>query len=914
MPPSSLFFAIDSMALFYRSYFAMIRNPLINSRGLNTSGLRGVVQQILRILEEDKPEYLAVASDSSEPTFRHERFPAYKATREKMPEDLVEQLPYLPRLVEALHLPYLILPGYEADDIIGTLMSWCSEADLEGVMVTSDKDYMQLITDKITLLNHHGNRIGKAGVFEKFQCAPGQVIDILGLMGDSSDNVPGVKGVGEKTAIKLIQEFGSIDSVYKNLDSVSSASLRTKLENDRDAAFLSRELVTIFREVPLNIQLEDLKPSEIKISENVAFHQILEELEFNTLLKRLTAVHKSNKTKHSNKIIPQPETYSEQEISTQLQPIRVSTEIIGESSWHNWMHSQSITKQKPLAIIADANFINQHDAQWMGIALCSQAEQAVYWPFGKTMPEKLRDLLQDATLPKIVRDTKHLCQLCKNQGVSVQGIVGDLMIAAHLTDSLEKRFDLGFLVQRRLQKKLSQQLPDNSSVQLSMLTEPNPERADYFGEWAAATLQLWEGLSKQLRQNHLTELFQYVELPLAHCIAEMEYEGIRINTEQLSKIADEFEKRLNDLRSTVHAIADSDFNLNSVVELQEVLYKKFKLHEACGIKPKKIKLGIGLSTDEETLEKMSEYPLPRIILDYRSLNKLKNTYIDQLPTYVHPKTQRIHSTFHQVSTATGRLSSDTPNLQNIPIRSAEGRRIRKVFLPSKSGNQLLAADYSQIELRVAAHYSKDPTFLDAYRHERDIHSLTASAIFQVTPEEVTREQRSKAKEVNFGLIYRMGPDRLSIVTQTSKAEAKVFIEAYFQRYSTIHALQEHFLEKARKEGYANTLLGRRRLIPDINGKGLSKRLAEGAAINTPIQGSAAEIIKLAMISVNRRLQSEEMDTRMVLSIHDELVFDVPEAEIQKASLIIKEEMENVIVLEVPLVVEIGLGDNWLEAH
>ncbi len=482
----------------------------------------------------------------------------------------------------------------------------------------------------------------------------------------------------------------------------------------------------------------------------------------------------------------------------------------------------------------------------------TKGKKAIYWPFGETIPKQLKELLEDATVPKVVGDFKQICQLCQNQDISVQGIIGDLMIAAHLTDSLEKRFELDFLVQRRLQKKLTQQPPSNSSAQLSMLTEPDPERGKYFGERAAATLQVWESLSKHLKQNQLADLFEYLELPLAHCIAAMEYEGIRVNTEQLSEISEEFEKRLNDLRSKVHSIADKEFNLNSVVELQEVLYEKFKLHEACGIKPKKIKLGMGLSTDEETLEKMSKYPLPRTILDYRSLNKLKNTYIDQLPTYVHPRTKRIHSTFHQVSTATGRLSSDNPNLQNIPVRSAEGRRIRKVFLPSKPGNQLLAADYSQIELRVAAHYSKDPTFLDAYRHERDIHSLTAATIFQVKPEDVTREQRSKAKEVNFGLIYRMGPERLSIVTQTPKAEAKRFIEAYFQRYSTIHALQEHFLEKARKEGYASTLLGRRRLIPDINGKGLSKRLAEGAAINTPIQGSAAEIIKLAMISVGSK--------------------------------------------------------------
>ena len=342
MSASSRLFAIDSMAIFYRSYFAMIRNPLINSRGLNTSGLRGVIQQILKILEEDKPEYLAVASDSSEPTFRHERFPAYKATREKMPEDLVEQLPYLPRLVEALHLPYLILPGYEADDIIGTLMQWCSNADLEGVMVTSDKDYMQLITDKITLLNHNGDRVGKAGVFEKFGCTPEQVIEVLGLMGDSSDNIPGVKGVGEKTAIKLIQEFGSIPSVYENLTNIKSASLRAKLETDREAAFFSRELATIFREVPLSIKLEDLKPTEMKLSDNVEFHQILEELEFNTLLKRLTTASKPSPAKHLEK--PSPQTESEQENHSALEPIEVETDIVGENSWQDWLSSALISQ------------------------------------------------------------------------------------------------------------------------------------------------------------------------------------------------------------------------------------------------------------------------------------------------------------------------------------------------------------------------------------------------------------------------------------------------------------------------------------------------------------------------------------------------------------------------------------------
>ena len=906
-------FAIDSMALFYRSYFAMIRTPLINSRGLNTSGLRGFVQQLFKILEEDQPEYLAVASDTAEPTFRHTQFPAYKATREKMPEDLVEQLPYLPRLVEALQLPYLILSGYEADDIIGTLMRWCTEAQVEGVMVTSDKDYLQLITDHICLLNHKGERIGKAGVLEKFGCAPEQVIEVLGLMGDSSDNIPGVKGVGEKTAIKLIQQFGSIAQVYERLGEVSSASLRAKLEAGQDAALLSRELVTIHREVPLSISLEDLKPGTQPLAENEALHVILQELEFHTLLKRLRPSSSSSVPQAPTPAQTQAEG-SEPTEAPVFQSLATQTQLLNSTSWRTWFADLKLSPEQPLALVMDTISTTQHDCDWQGIALSANAQHAAYWPFVGSLPKELRELLEDPALPKLVSDSKQAWQLCQNQGVALQGIVGDLTIAAHLTDSLEKRFDLDFLLQRRLQCQRVQSLPDSPDPQLSMLVEAHPERAPHFGEAAVATWLLWEGLWQQLQQNQLGDLFRHVELPLAFSLAAMEYQGIRVHTDQLAEIAAEFEERLAHLRSQAHALADQEFNLNSIVELQDVLYKKFRLHEACGIKPRKIKLGNGLSTDEETLEKMQEYPLPNTILAYRALNKLKNTYVDQLPTYVHPRTGHIHSTFHQVATATGRLSSDNPNLQNIPVRSAEGRRIRKVFLPSKAGNRLLAADYSQIELRVVAHYSKDPTFLDAYRHERDIHALTASAIFGVSPEEVTREQRSKAKEVNFGLIYRMGPERLSIVTQTSKAEAKQFIEAYFQQYSTIHSLQEHFLEKARKEGYATTLLGRRRLLPEINGKGLSKRLAEGAAINTPIQGSAAEIIKLAMISVDRRLRDEQWQTKMVLSVHDELVFDVPEAELTAVSALIKEEMENVVLLEVPLVVEIGVGENWLEAH
>ena len=420
--------------------------------------------------------------------------------------------------------------------------------------------------------------------------------------------------------------------------------------------------------------------------------------------------------------------------------------------------------------------------------------------------------------------------------------------------------------------------------------------------------------SQKQKYNFFEETFYGIELPLIPALAHLELSGIAIDSGALSEISNEFNFRLEELSQTIFGLAGSSFNINSVVELQTVLYQKLGLHTAAGIRPKKIKLGNQMSTDEETLEKMSAFPLPQKILDYRLLNKLQNTYLEQLPTFVHPKTKRIHASFQQMVAATGRLSSENPNLQNIPIRTEEGRRIRKAFIPSRPDHLLVSADYSQIELRIVAHYSKDPTFLKAYREHQDIHALTASAIFGVEVSQVTREMRSAAKEVNFGLIYRMGADRLAIVTKRTKAEAKLFIEKFFQRYYTIHALQEQFIEQARKEGFALTLMGRRRYLPEINGKGLAKSLAEGAAVNTPIQGSAAEVIKMAMISIDRRLRQEKLTANMVLSVHDELVFDVPESEVPRLCEVVREEMENVIVLEVPLTIEIGKAKNWLDAH
>ena len=926
-------FAVDSMAVLYRGYFAMIRTPLINSKGLNTSGVRAFIMQLIKIIEDEKPDYLAVATDSSEPTFRHKRYPDYKATREKMPEDLVEQLPYLPKLVESLNLPYLKMPGFEADDIVGTLMRLCHEAEIEGVMVTSDKDFMQLITEKIVMLNHKNERIGIPGVLEKFGCVPEQVIEMLGLMGDSSDNIPGVRGVGEKTAMKLIGEFGNIETVYENLEKISGKSLKEKLASGHASALLSRELATIDCHVPLPVELDAVHLGETDLYDNSELFALLEELEFNTLLNRLqkkrgtksTDSAKDSVQKVAASALKEPEEELEYNEENERGVLEIECEKV-ETTEQLRDYLRECSAGEELAIALNIKGEHQLDLKLEGLALCSQTERSIYLDFSQTavpqneMIAEVKKMFESTANPKIFHGLKTAVQLFANLAIELTGISSDVMLAAHLADPLARRYDLEYLLGRKL--NLSRKILESAETvekesQLSMFDEEDIEDQNEYilhCENASIILRLHRLLSEQLKQTGMDAAFRNIEIPLAETLAKLEQSGIRLDLDVMAKIALEFESRLTELRGKIIELAGEEFNPNSVIELQNILYEKLRLHERYKVKPKKIKLGNRMSTDEESLEKIAEDELPRTILVYRSINKLKNTYVDQLPTFVHQASGCIHSTFRQTGTATGRLSSENPNLQNIPVRSSEGRRIRRAFISSGKDNILVSADYSQIELRVVAHYSKDPTFMDAYRRNLDIHALTASAIFSVPEKEVSREMRSRAKEVNFGLIYRMGAERLSIVTKTSKVEAKEFIERYFKKYSTIHALQERFLEQARKEGFTETLFGRRRYLPDINGKGLLKRMAEGAAINTPIQGSAAEIIKLAMIAVEQQLREKQMLSKMILTVHDELVFDTLKDEADELCEMVKQTMENVVGLEVPLLVEIGKGENWLDAH
>lgn len=911
-------FALDSMAILYRNYFAMIRSPMINSRGLNTSGIYGFFAQIAKIIESEKPDYLAVVSDTAKPTFRHKQYPLYKATREKMPDDLVEQLPYLPRLVEALNLPFITFPGFEADDIIGTLMRMCSEKSIQGTMVTSDKDYMQLITDSHCMYNHKNQKLGPRHVQEKFGCRPDQVIDILGLMGDSSDNVPGVKGIGEKTAIKLITQYESISNLYEHLDELPKNKMLEKLINDRENAFLSRELVTIDVNVPLDLTLDDLKIDLQGIFDNPQLIEILEELEFKSFLKKF-----GSSTRSASSPSAKPDTESTAPPTAEIQVVDVNAQILDSMErFESLMLEAEESKQLSFDIIKQGDrFI---DGKIEGLVFAVGSVQASYLPLHApvfaahhhTIFNKLKSLLESSAIQKVVYNWKHILQLLFNKGIHSGNAVLDVMLAAHLVESDERDYSLEAIIFRQLHYTQHYFIPAKKQKpgEEQYILESESDFYLSYCEHAGVMLQLATHLQRQLEQTRMLRTYQYVEIPLAEVLATVERNGVKIDSTILGKISLEFEERLLALSDQIYEVAGETFNINSIVELQSILYDKLEIHTQAKVKPKKIKLGNRLSTDEETLEKMHAHPLPGLILQYRELNKLKNTYVDQLPNFVNPKSDRIHSSFRQTVAATGRLASDNPNLQNIPIRTEEGRRIRSVFIPSDDNHVLVSADYSQIELRVVAHFSKDPTFMAAYRQNLDIHALTAATIFDIPEDQVTREMRSKAKEVNFGLIYRMGPERLSLITHTSKTEAKGFIERYFQKYATIHTLQEHFLEQARKEGYAQTLMGRRRYLPAINGRGLHRRMAEGAAVNTPIQGTAAEIIKLAMTAVQKRVQQEKLETKMILSVHDELVFDTPRHEESHIVSVVKQEMERVITLEVPLIADVGVGINWLEAH
>lgn len=904
MAESTRLFLIDGSALAYRAYFAFIRNPLITKKGEHTSAVYGFVNSLLKILRDESPTHLAVVFDTPKPTFRHEMYPDYKATRAKMPDDLIPQMSRLKEVLDALNVPCLELEGYEADDVVGTIAREASENGIETVLVSGDKDYMQLVTKHVTLLNpkkagEENEWLDPDGVTEKFGVPPEQVIDVLALMGDSSDNVPGVAGVGPKTAVKLIGEFGSVEALYKAIDKVSAKGVREKLERDKEQAFLSRKLVTIDTAVPIDWEMSTFTVQPPDLSR---IEPLFRELEFHRLLSELTPA----------------DDQGEEGVGTDRAESGDYRTVTKRGDLEEIV--KAIDKAGRVAIDTETTGLDPLTAELVGVCLAWEEGQGVYIPLAHTgMMGGTNAALDDvkATLGKLLsagkakwvaQNAKYDWHILERAGFDLPEFEFDTMLAAYLLDP-SGRHGLDALALELCDHHM---IPISSLIgtgkkQKSFAEVPIEEATPYGAEDADYTLRLYKILKEKIEDARLAKLLYEVEQPLVRVLMDMEADGVALAVDILAEQSAAMEKQLEELTHDIETLAGHPFNINSTQQLQKVLFEELGLPTK-GKTAKKT----GYSTGQAVLEELADvHDLPKKVLEYRELTKLKSTYIDALPKLL-GRDGRVHTSFNQTVAATGRLSSQDPNLQNIPIRTEVGRQIRKAFVARDKNHVLLAADYSQIELRILAHISGDETLRKAFAQDEDVHRRTAAAVHGVEVDEVTAEMRAVAKTANFAIIYGVSAYGLSQQTELSVAEAKEFIETYFERYPKVKKYIDETITKARTDGYVTTLLGRRRFLPEIHASNRQQReFAERIAINTPIQGTAADLIKVAMIDIHRALA--KMKSAMVLQVHDELVFDAHRDEVDDLRELVRDRMEGAIKLDVPLKVDIGVGDNWLEA-
>jgi DNA polymerase-1 len=890
---SKTVYLVDGSSYIHRAYHAI--RHLSNSKGFPTNAVFGFTKMILKIFSEKSPEYLAVAFDARGPNFRHLLYEDYKATRPPTPEDLVIQLPYIQAVVKGLNVKGIEKEGYEADDIIGTLTRICEELDFQVVIVTGDKDFRQLISRKTSLWDTMKDKITDYETFRKeYGLEPKRVIDLMGLSGDTSDNIPGVPGVGEKTAAGLIKQFGSLENVFQGLDHIKRKRLRENLEISRDSAALSKKLVTIEQSVPLDEKVEDLKVGEAN-SQDLA--EIFRDLEFRGLWDQF-ATRRELASKDYRLCLSEDELLALTKSVTRKGMVSVDTETTSNDPLH---------------------------ADLVGISFAWEENSAHYLPLAHRylgVPDQLdlskalnilRDILEDENIAKVGQNIKYDALVFKRHGVELKGIHFDTMIASYVINPGLRQHNLDYLAQHFLNHKMItyHEVVGKGKRERSF-SEIDLERAmEYSCEDSEVTLKLMSILGKQLQSDMNQARFEQLEMKLLPVLMDMEWNGIRIDVDFFREMSDKFSAQLKEIEEEIYGEAGMEFNINSPQQLGYVLFEKLQLPVQ-----KKTTKTKAYSTDVKVLEKLSSLPykMPKLILRYRTLSKLKSTYLDALVKMVNPNTGRIHTSFNQTVTATGRLSSSNPNLQNIPIRGEEGRAIRTGFV-AEEGHQLLSADYSQVELKVFAHYSKDPVFMGAFKREEDIHSRTASEILGVNIDAVTPEMRRIAKAINFGIIYGMGPQRLGEELGIDAKIARDYISSYYERYQGVVKYREETIASAKQNGFVTTLFNRRRYLPDINHKNRVIRAeAERMAINTPIQGTAADLIKKAMINIRERLLRENFKTKMLLQVHDELVFEVPEDEIDAISPVIREEMEEVHELQVPLKVDIHVGRNWDEAH
>ena len=953
-------FLLDAYALIYRAFFAMNKNPRMTSKGLNTSAVMGFLNSLYEILKNEKPTHIGVAFDVAGTAQRQAEYSEYKANREKMPDDLRESIPYIIRLIEAFNIPIYGVEGYEADDVIGTLSKKAEQQGFVTYMMTPDKDFGQLVTDKVLLykpakFGEPAQVWGPKEVCERYGISePKQLIDILGLWGDAADNIPGIPGIGEKTAAQLVQKYGSVENLITHADELKGKQ-KENVINFAEQGMMSKMLATINLEVPVEFDEEELRAKEPDLP---ALMALFEELEFKTFAKRFLDDYKKTHTDSPWQASPSERgAGGSQTLSTangSQMPDLFSTETPSSSGQFD-LFSQSenngnlldfsdknsantvqhdyklveteveikalvelLKSQKQFVFDTETTNIDVYSADLVGVSFAIKAHEAWYLPMPTEREEcqkkleLLRPLFEDETILKIGQNLKYDISMLAQYGINVKGKMFDTMLAHYLIEP-EQRHNMDYLAEVYLNYITIpiEDLIGKGRQQKTMREVPIELAKEYAAEDADITLQLYEKLMPLLKENGVEKLFYDIEMPLVPVLSRMEANGVKIDTQNLQQISEDFGEEIKKIEEKIYELAGTPFNIASPKQLGEVLFEKLKIDE----KAKKTKTG-QYATGEEVLQKLlHKHPIIQKILDYRSFTKLKSTYLDALPALVNPKDGLIHTSYNQAVTATGRLSSNNPNLQNIPVRTAQGREIRRAFVPRSPQYTLLAADYSQIELRIIAHLSQDPAMVADFNLGHDIHAATAAKVFHVPMNEVIKEQRSRAKAVNFGIIYGMSAFGLAERMELSRSEAADIIKKYFEEYAGIKEYMNRSIALAKERGYAETILGRRRYLRDINGaNSVVRGFAERNAINAPIQGSSADMIKIAMIGIHEEMQRLKMQSKMMLQVHDELVFDAHLDELDALKAIVNDKMVNALPLSVPVVVEMNTGNNWLEAH
>ncbi|MCB9267280.1 MAG: DNA polymerase I [Lewinellaceae bacterium] len=931
MPEDKRLFLLDGHALMYRAHFAFIGRPLINSKGVNTSAAMGFTRTLWDLMSSQKPTHIAVAFDLSTPTFRHEMYEPYKANREDQPEDITVAMPYIEAIIKAFKIPVVTVDGYEADDVIGTLAKQAAEDSYTVYMVTPDKDFGQLVTDKVFLYkpSRQGNGVEIMGVQEILDKwgikRVEQVIDMLGLQGDSVDNIPGIPGIGPKTAAKLLEQYDSIESLIEHADELKGKQ-QERVKEFSEQAILSKKLATINVEAPIQFDPDKFiieEPDRDKLAE------IFRELEFRTLATQILGDPEKPKQEGT-----QGDLFAQQTETARSNIPPPPAHSVADKNIANTSHEyhlmdtpekraeliRLLSEQPSICFDTETTSVEPTQAELVGMSFSFKTTKAYYVPVpeGKEEAQRIvdefRPLFENEKIEKVGQNIKYDAIVLKYYGVELKGHLFDTMIAHYLLEP-ELRHNMDYMAETYLKYQpvsIEKLIGKKGKGQLTMRDVDVEKVKEYAAEDADITLQLKEYLAPRLKEEGFQKLYDEIEAPLILALTDLEYEGVNVDTEFLKEYSKELDKEILELEEEVHKQAGVDFNIASPKQVGEILFDKLGLP----YRWRKTKSGQYSTNEEKLAELHSEHPIVESILKHRGLTKLKSTYVDALPKLANPRTGRIHSSFNQALAATGRLSSNNPNLQNIPVRTPEGARVREAFIPRDKNHLLLAADYSQIELRLIAEISGDEAMLEAFQGGKDIHRATAARVFDVPYEEVAKEQRYRAKTVNFSLIYGAGAHNLSQQLEIKRSEAKELIDQYFNRYPGLKAYMDKAVKEAREKGYVMTLMGRRRYLRDIGSRNSVVRgHAERNAINTPIQGSAADMIKIAMVNIHREFKKQGFRSKMILQVHDELVFDVLKEELDTIKPIIEDKMKHTIPgLKVPIVVEMGVGENWLEAH